>query len=175
MIARPLIVSTLAVVLAAAGQAASAQAFRCQYADGHVEFSQSTCPFGTTALNVARPDLKQAATPASAASAAVAVAPARATAATQAGQLDEPGPDGQPPVTWNLVDIDYRGVSVHTLFDKLAQLVGRKVSVDANVRDRVVAAHYHDVPWDEAVADIAARSGLDVRDDGKTLTVKKKR
>ena len=49
------------------------------------------------------------------------------------------------------------------------------MTVDASVRDRVVAAHYHDVPWDEAVADIAARAGLDVRDDGKTLVVKKKR
>ena len=172
MNARPLIVSTLALVLAAFGQAASAQAFRCQYADGHVEFSQSPCPNGTIALDVARPNLKRVAAPASAAPAAT---PAPRSAPAQAGQLDEPGPDGQPPVTWNLVDIDYRGVSVHTLFDKLAQLVGRKVAVDANVRDRVVVAHYHDVPWDEAVADIAARAGLDVRDDGKTLIVKKKR
>ena len=165
----------LAALLLAAGQPAHAQAFRCQYADGHVEYSQSTCPYGTTALNVARPTLRQAATPVPASAASAASAPARAAPATQAGELDAPGPDGQPPMTWNLVDVDYRGVSVRTLFDKLAQLVGRKVVVDANVRDRVVAAHYHDVPWDEAVADIAARAGLDVRDDGKTLTVKKKR
>ncbi len=163
---------SLAALLAAAASTAHAQAFRCQYQDGHVEYSQSTCPFGTKALNVARPDLKQASSRASAAAAASAPAPKASPA--QVGQLDEPGPEGQAPITWSMVDIDYKGVTVRTLFDKLAQLVGKKVVVDANVRDRVVAAHYHDVPWDEAVADIAARAGLDVRDDGKTLLVKKK-
>jgi hypothetical protein len=162
----------LAALLAVTVPAVHAQAFRCQYEDGHVEYSQSTCPFGTKALNVARPNLKQAAsrgTPASA------PAPAPKASPAQAGQLDDPGPDGQAPITWSMVDIDYKGVTVRTLFDKLAQLVGKKVVVDAGVRDRVVVAQYHDVPWDEAVADIAARAGLDVRDDGKTLTVKKKR
>lgn len=165
---RPLAVAALALAAAAP---VHAQAFHCQFEDGHVEFRDGTCPYGTKALNVTRPNIRQGATPAS----APAAEPAKAASPVQAAHLDEPGPDGSAPVTWGLVDVDYKGVSVNTLFDKLAQLVGKKAVVDAGVRNRVVVAHYHDVPWDEAVADIAARAGLEVRDDGGTLVVTKKK
>jgi hypothetical protein len=164
--ARPPIAATLAVLLLAGSPAAQAQAFRCQYEDGHVEFRQGTCPFGTKALNVQRPNLRQAAS--SAPSVAVTTAPVAAASAP----IYDLGPDGQPPVTWGLVDVDYRGVTVRTLFDRMAGLVGKKAMVDASVANRVVVAQYHDVPWDEAVADIAGRAGLDVRDQGATLAVK---
>src|SRR3569833_773337 len=95
---------SLAALLAAAGPAVHAQAFRCQYEDGHIEYSQSTCPFGTKALNVARPDLKQTAARASAPA-----APAPKASPAQVGQRDDPGPDGQAPITWSMVDIDYKG------------------------------------------------------------------
>jgi hypothetical protein len=88
--------------------------------------------------------------------------------------FDAPGADGTPPVTWGLVDIDYPAVSVRTLFGAFAKLVNRQLVVDPSVRERALPAHYHGVPWDEAVADAAARAGVDVRDDGKTLTVKNK-
>jgi len=161
--ARPLFAALLAVV----ASTAHAQAFRCQFEDGHVEFSQSTCPFGTKALNVQRPNLKQAA---SMAPATVAPAPAAPPASAPIYDL---GPDGQPPVTWGLVDVDYRGVTVRTLFDRMAALVGKKAVVDKAVADRVVVAQYHDHPWDEAVADIATHAGLEVRDQGATLAVHK--
>jgi hypothetical protein len=164
--ARPLIAAPLAALLFAGGQPAQAQAFRCQFEDGHVEFRQGTCPYGTKALNVQRPNLKQAAS--SAPSPAVQPSPAAAASAP----IYDLGPDGQPPVTWGLVDVDYRGVTVRTLFDRMAGLVGKKAVVDASVANRVVVAQYHDVPWDEVVADIAGRAGLDVRDQGATLAVK---
>ena len=164
MTARILAASLLAVATATA----HAQAFRCQFEDGHVEYRDGTCPFGAKALNVNLPQLRQGARAASApASAGVPAAPKTLPAA----RLDEPGPNGEAPATWGLVDVDYGGVSVRTLFDRMAQLVGKKAVVDAAVRERVVAAHYHDVPWDEAVADIAARAGLEVRDEGGTLAV----
>jgi len=161
-----------AALLLAAASSVHAQAFRCQFQDGHVEFRDGTCPYGTKALNVNRPTLKQAASP-SAASAPT-PAPVPAASAVVPGTMDGPGPDGKAPITWSLVDMDYRGVSVGSLFETLAKLVDKKAAVDASVRNRVVAAHYHDVPWDEAVADIAQRAGLDVRDDGGTLVVRKK-
>jgi len=167
-----LIARLLAAPLLAAAAAAHAQAFRCQFEDGHVEFRDGTCPYGAKALNVALPQLRQGgrAVSASAPASAAAAVPAR-PAALSSARLDEPGPDGEAPVTWGLVDVDYGGVSVRTLFDRMAQLVGKKAVVDAAVRERVVAAHYHDVPWDEAVADIAERAGLEVRDEGGTLAV----
>jgi hypothetical protein len=163
--ARLLIAAPLAALLVTGGQPAQAQAFRCQFEDGHVEFRQGTCPYGTKALNVQRPNLKQAASSAP----SPAVLPSAAAASAPIYDL---GPDGQPPVTWGLVDVDYRGVTVRTLFDRMAGLVGKKAMVDASVANRVVVAQYHDVPWDEAVADIAGRAGLDVRDQGATLAVK---
>jgi hypothetical protein len=156
-----------AALLAAAASTAHAQAFRCQFEDGHVEFRQGTCPFGTKALNVQRPNLKQAASSAPAASAAPSPAP------PASAPIYDLGPNGEPPVTWGLVDIDYPGVTVRTLFDKMASLVGKKAVVDKGVAERVVVAHYHDVAWDEAVADIATRAGLEVRDQGATLAVRK--
>lgn len=175
MTARPFIAPALAaLLLATAG--AHAQTFRCQFPDGHVEYRGGTCPYGVAEKNVGMPGLAPAAAPASASTSSASVpapAPARKAAASAltTTHFDEPGPDGRPPATWGLVDVDYGGVSVGTLFDKLAGLVGKKAVVDASVRGRTVTAHYHDIPWDEAVADIATRAGLAVRDDGQTLVV----
>jgi len=65
-----------ATVPAARAENAQTEAFRCQFQDGHVEFRDGTCPYGTKALNVNRPTLKQAATPSAASAPAPAPAPA---------------------------------------------------------------------------------------------------
>jgi hypothetical protein len=158
----------VAVLLLAGASAASAQSsFRCQFDDGHVEFRDGGCPFGAKQLNLSQPQLN----------AAKKKAPAEAAAGSGPKQevaiIDASSADALP--TRSPVDADFRNIPVRALLERMARLVGKRAEVDPAIKpqDRITCS-YHDVPWDEAIADIGRRAGLDIQVGDAAIVAKKR-
>jgi hypothetical protein len=146
------------VLLAAAGPA-GAGTWRCQTADGRVEYRDHPC--ATTAA-------KTSADPASGV-AALAAPPQRAPAS----RADRAAP-GRIPVNRYPISLAFDDVRIDELMAILAQFDGRRLVLDPAAAGIRIACHYNSMPWDAAVADIAARAGLDIRVDAHDIVVKKR-
>lgn len=158
-----------ALLLSTAAGAAGAGTWRCQGADGRVEYRDRPCTGSAQARQVAE-------APAPRASAGTDVGTWTTTPAVlPAGVHDVHPPRAPAPPDKQPLSLHFDDIPLEALLHILADFNGGKRAVIdpalANVR---IACHYQDTPWDAAVADVAARAGLDVRYDAHQLVAKKR-
>jgi type IV pilus assembly protein PilQ len=72
------------------------------------------------------------------------------------------------PISINLKDADLRDV-----LNTFAQLTGLDVAMTKDVEGRRVTIAVRDMPWDEALEQIARENGLKITVDGKVIRVHK--
>lgn len=78
------------------------------------------------------------------------------------------------PVNKHPISLEFADVRVDEVMSILATFDGRRLVVDPSVADHRIACHYRNMPWDAAVADIAARGNVDISYDDRQITVKKR-
>lgn len=159
MSARPARLIVALLLLATAGTA-GAGTWRCQTADGRVEYRDHAC--ATTAA-------KTSAEPASGSATAQAAAPQPAPASREGRAAP-----GRIPVNRYPISLAFDDVRIDELMAILSQFDGRHLVLDPAAAGIHIACHYKSMPWDAAVADIAVRAGLDIRVDAHDIVVKKR-
>ncbi|HEY8974013.1 MAG TPA: hypothetical protein VIN75_07335 [Burkholderiaceae bacterium] len=150
---------TVALVLLAATGIADAQTWRCETADGRVEYRDREC-----AASAAK------------ASAGPAPAPAAQASLPQGRQArrEARGAPTRVPVNKHPVSLEFTDVRIDEVMSILARFDGRRLVVDPSVAGHRIACHYRNMPWDAAVADIAARGDVDISYDDRQIMVKKR-
>jgi type II secretory pathway component HofQ len=68
--------------------------------------------------------------------------------------------------------LNFTSVELSALFAIFANHSGNRLSIDPAIKG-TIAAQYFDVPWDQAMYDIAARHRLSVKVENGTIYVKK--
>ena len=72
------------------------------------------------------------------------------------------------------ISLEFTDVRIDEVMSILAKFDGRHLVVDPSVAGNRIACHDRNMPWDAAVADIAARGGLDIHYDDREIVVKKR-
>jgi type II secretory pathway component GspD/PulD (secretin) len=70
------------------------------------------------------------------------------------------------------LSLNFTSVELPALFAIFANHSGNRLSIDPAIKG-TIAAQYFDVPWDQAMYDIAARHRLSVKVENGTIYVKK--
>jgi hypothetical protein len=146
---------TIALTLLAAAGIAGARPWRCETADGRVEYRDRECPASA---------VRKASVP---------TATASLPQGEQAGRQTRGAPT-RVPVNRQPVSLEFADVRIDEVMSILAKFDGRQLVVDPSVADHRIACHYKNMPWDAAVADIAARADVDISYDDHQITVRKR-
>lgn len=146
---------TIALVFFAATGMAGAGPWRCETADGRVEYRDRECP-ASAVRPASAPTTKASLPQGDQASRETRAAPTRV------------------PVNRHPVSLEFTDVRIDEVMSILAKFDGRHLVVDPSVAGKRIACHYRNMPWDAAVADIAARGDVDISYDDRQITVRKR-
>jgi len=145
----------IALALLTAAGIAGARPWRCETAQGRVEYRDHECP-----ASAVRP----------------ASAPTAQASLPQGGQASREirGAPARVPVNRHPISLEFTDVRIDEVMSILAKFDGRHLVVDPSVAGHRIACHYRNMPWDAAVADIAARGDVDISYDDHQITVRKR-